>query len=190
MSVGHHGGAQYAVGVGDGVGFAVVSGAALRTPDLFRVMELRAVEGDQDPAIQSGKLAKCLILNQFSQCHVERRIQQLRVDVIEFLADVIVGGNARDAEQRLAGMTVVRFVEAALVVQERRTLHEKCTERRHRDIGELELAVGASARVGQCLEDGPQFTGQIVDCEIHGLWLYHNPTQSTSPMLLFYMFFI
>ena len=80
-------------------------------------MELRAVDGDQDFVIESGKLAKGLILNQLFKRHVERRIQQLAVDVIEFFTNVVVRGNACDAEQRLTGMTVMCLLEAALVIQ-------------------------------------------------------------------------
>ncbi len=117
VAVGHHGGTQHAVGIGDCVGLFVISGAALGTLNLFRVMELRAVDGDQDFVIESGKLAKGLILNQLFKRHVERRIQQLAVDVIEFFTNVVVRGNACDAEQRLTGMTVMCLLEAALVIQ-------------------------------------------------------------------------
>ncbi len=185
VAVGDQSGTQYRMMIRDGVGFLMVCGGALRTPDPVRVMELRAVQGDEDAVIEPGEVAKCLIFNQFSQCHVERRIQQPAVDVVEFVSDVVVGGNACDTEQRVAGMTVGRLQESALVVQERGTLHEECAESRHRDIGEPELAVVAGTGVGQGLEDGPQLIDQVVDCEIHGLWLYHKPIQSTSPNLLF-----
>ena len=147
------------------------SGVALGTLNLFRVVERGAVNSDQDSVIEFRKLAKCLIFNQLLKRHVERWIQQLAVDMIEFFANLVIRENACDAEQRLTGMTVMRFLEAALVIQKRGTLHEECGKRRHRDIGELELAIVPGARVGQCFEDNSQFADQIVDREIQGLQL-------------------
>lgn len=80
-------------------------------------MELRPVDGDQGPAVEPGELAKCLIVNQLFKCLVERRIQQLAIDVVQFFSDVVVGGDTHDAEKRLAGMAVVSFLKAALVIQ-------------------------------------------------------------------------
>ena len=91
--------------------------------------------------------------------------------MIEIFTNVVVSGIARDAEQRLAGMTVMRFLEAAPLIQKRGTLHEECGKRRHRNVGELELEIVPDARIGQCFEDGPQFADQIVDREIHGFQL-------------------
>ena len=117
VAVCHQGRAQHAVMVGDGIGLFMMPGGALGALDLFRVMELRSVNGDQGPAAEPGELAKCLIVNQLFKRPVERRIQQLAIDVVEFFSDVVVGGDARDAEKRLAGMAVVGFLKAALVIQ-------------------------------------------------------------------------
>src|SRR5262252_4201330 len=52
-------------------------------------------------------------------------LQQSRIGHIKHLADVIVGGNLLDAEQRLAVGTALAFLQPALKGQKRCALQEK-----------------------------------------------------------------
>ena len=115
MLVRHHGGAQHAVII---LGTVVFASAALAAVNVLRDMELRAVQSDKDTTIETQERFHSLMLRQLFNGHVESRIHRLTGDAIELFADMVVGGNASHAKQRLAGVSVVSFVELSLMVKE------------------------------------------------------------------------
>ena len=113
-----------------------------------------------------------MILRQLFKCLVERRVNRLGGDAIELFADVVVGGDALHAEQRLAGASVVGFLKLSLMVKERRGLDEEHGKSGHADVVEWELGVGAGAWIRNLSEQIPQVVDQGIDHEIHGRKLY------------------
>ena len=108
-------GAQHAVIILGSVVFAFASAAL----NVLGDMELRAVQSDKDTTIETQEEQfKSLMLRQLFKGHVESRIHRLTGDAIELFADVVVGGNALHAKQRLAGVSVVNFVELSVMVKE------------------------------------------------------------------------
>ena len=81
-------------------------------------MELRAVQGDQDTTIETQERFHSLMLRQLFNGHVESRIHRLTGDAMELFADMVVSGDASHAKQRLAGVSVVSFVELSVMVRE------------------------------------------------------------------------
>ena len=112
-----HGGAQHAVII-LGVAVFTFASAALDAVNVLGDMELRAVQGDKDTTIETQERFQSLMLRQLFYSHVESRIHRLTGDAIELFADMVVGGNASHAKQRLAGVSVVSFVELSLMVKE------------------------------------------------------------------------
>jgi hypothetical protein len=86
----------------------------------------------------------------------ETGLQQRGVRLVEKIADVIVGGNTADAEQGLAVGAAMAFLEAALIGQKRRALHEEHRERRKTEIGGRNVAGPPLAQVGKSRADGLQ----------------------------------
>ena len=85
-------------------------------------------------------------------------------DRVERLADVIVGGNAPDLEERAGVVAAASLFHGLLVTQERRALGEKDGESRQSDVAHVELSIGACAPVGQLGGD----TAEAFDEEIEG----------------------
>ncbi len=98
---------------------------------------------------------------------------------------MVVDGDVRDTEPILAYMTVRCFQESAPGVQEPRALYEECAKCHRHDVGESELAVCPGTGVGQSLEDGPQFTDQIVGYGIRRMCSYRKPPHDKNPNQLF-----
>ena len=113
----HHGGAQHAMRI-LGVAVFAFASAALVAVNVLGDMELRTVQGDKDTTIETQERFKSLMLRQLFNGHVESRIYRLTGDAIELFADMVVGGNASHAKQRLTGVSVVSFVELSLMVKE------------------------------------------------------------------------
>jgi hypothetical protein len=67
-------------------------------------------------------------------------LQQSRIGQIKHLADVIVGGNLLDPEQRLAVGTALAFLQPALKGQKRRALQEKHGKGRQPKISPANIA--------------------------------------------------
>ena len=108
---------------------------AMRAAELLRTEIFRSIPGDQGP---SAKPAKSLAHWRLGEQLLEARetgLQQRRVRRVQHVADIIVGGNLLDPEQRLAVRTTVPFLQCALKRQEGRTLHEK-----HREGGEAKIS--------------------------------------------------
>lgn len=42
-------------------------------------MKLRVVKGDEDAVPEPGEIAKCLIFNQFSKCHVKLLVLNFKI---------------------------------------------------------------------------------------------------------------
>jgi hypothetical protein len=79
----------------------------------------------------------------------ETRLQKRGVSLVQPVANVIVGGNSADAEQRLALGAALALLHRALIGQKGRALHEKHRERRKTEIGDLDIAATPLSRVGK-----------------------------------------
>ena len=71
----------------------------------------------------------------------EQRVECRRGGAVQHQADVVVGGDRRHAEQRLAVRSAVAFLQRPLMRQERRASHEEDRERRQADVGHCIVAV-------------------------------------------------
>jgi hypothetical protein len=80
---------------------------------------------------------------------LETGSQQRRIDQIEHVADVIVGGDFRDPEQGLAVRLPLAFLKGALERQKRRALHEKQGEGRQTEICHRDIAATPLRGVGK-----------------------------------------
>ena len=107
--------AQHAVII---LGAVVFASAALATANVLGDVELPIVQGDQDTTVETQERLQSLMLRQLFNDHVESQIHRLTGDAIELFADMVVGGNASHTKQRLAGVSVVSFVELSMMVKE------------------------------------------------------------------------
>src|SRR3954466_1500889 len=82
---------------------------------------------------------------------------------IEHVADVVVGGNAADAEQGLAVRAAVAGLKLALMIQEGRALGEEHRQGGQADVGHGILAVGSRALVREPLTAAPHDAQQAVE---------------------------
>ena len=114
---------------------------------------------------------------------IESRIQLLAVAAVQSVADVIVSRDAIDAERRLTGVAVVGFMEALLMVQERRWLHEEHRKGSHADVVEAVTGIAAVARIRHLSEALAQLLDEDVDRRFHGQYLYQKWLKSTSAIL-------
>ena len=93
----NQGGAQH-----DMVIFALTraskSGATLRTLNLVRVVEFRAIQFHKAAPVENLERLKGLIFLHLIKCYVESRVNILTVDSIQFLSNMIVSWQFADAE--------------------------------------------------------------------------------------------
>src|SRR5580700_774899 len=112
---------------------------AMRTAELLRAEILGAVPGDQDAVVKSREARPQRRRSEQLLHALEAGLQQRRIDAIEHVADIIVGGDCPDPEQALAVRAPLALLQGALERQKRRALHEKQGKRRkpevrHRDV--------------------------------------------------------
>jgi hypothetical protein len=120
-----------------------VLGAAIRAPprgaggamDFARGEVLAAIECHQQPPAQMLKRLQPAALAQSGQRDVERLVERRGIGAVQHHSDVVVAGDCRHAEQRLAIRAPMTLGQTALMRQERRASHEKHRERREADIG-------------------------------------------------------
>ena len=93
----------------------------------------------------------------------ERRKEVIGRHRIEHVADVVVGGNAADAEQGLAVRAAVAGLKLALMIQEGRALSEEHRQGGQADVGHGILAVGSRALVREPLTAAPHDAQQAVE---------------------------
>ena len=113
---------------------------AMRAADILRAKILGSVPGHEDSAAQS---CKGLAHGRFGKQLLQARkagLQQRRISPVEHVADVVVGGNFLDPEQRLAVGTAMTLLQAALKRQKRRALHEKHGKGREAEISHGNVA--------------------------------------------------
>jgi hypothetical protein len=98
---------------------------------------LRAVQGDEYMPTELPERVKPAALVHRLECRVKNRKEELRFNRIEHSADVVVTGNARHLEQRLAVRPAMprALLQLALMCQKRRALHKEDRECRHADVG-------------------------------------------------------
>ncbi len=153
---------------------------AVLAVDLARVVELGAVERDQGAPAQRLIGLKRLIFCHYAERDVEPRVDLGRLDPVQLEADVVVGGQPADAEQRAGRVAAPGPFEHPLVLQERRRLHEEHRERGHQDVLEAQLRVAPGARVPDRLEKTAQRADQAVDQQP----LPHRPGSCDSAAII------
>ena len=116
--------------------------------DLARAEVLAPVERDQHPPVKTlERRQRPRCLDRLHEQSVERR----RRSAVQHQADVVVGGDRRHAEQRLAVRPAVPLRQRLLMPKERRASHEEDRKRRQTDVRHCVVAVAprAFALVGQ-----------------------------------------
>ncbi len=142
--------------------------AAIRTPprrallafDLARAVVLGSVQRDQHPPVQTPKRRQW---PGGLDCLEEQPVERRRRGTVQHRTDVVVGGNRRHGEQRLAVRPAVPFLQRSLVRQERWASHEEDRERRQTNVGHCVVAVTPwpLALVGKTGADLAQLPDQL-----------------------------
>ena len=116
--------------------------------DLARTEVLGPIERDRYPPVQT--LERCQWPRSLDRVH-EQAVKCRRRSAVQHQADVVVGGDRRHAEQRLAVRPTVALRQRLLMPKERRASHEEDRERRQTDVRHCVVAVAprAFALVGQ-----------------------------------------
>ena len=116
---------------------------ALPAFDLARAEVLGSVQRDQHSPVQALEWRqRPRSLDRAEEQLIERR----RRGAVQHQADVVVGGDRRHAEQRLAVRSAVPFRQRPLMRQERRASHEEDRECRQADVGHRIVVVTAWSR--------------------------------------------
>jgi hypothetical protein len=108
-----------------------------------------AIERDQDMLAELPQGREPTMFFQLADDLAKEREELLGRHRIEQGADVVVGRDPRDAEQRLGIRAAVPFHQVTLVGQKRGALGEEDRERRQAELGHAVAPVGAGAPVGQ-----------------------------------------
>src|SRR5277367_3604724 len=98
-----------------GLAVGALARQAVRAAEFLRAEELRSVQGDLGPSAQPAEGLPHRRLAQQRLHTFEAGLQQRGVRLVQKIADVIVGGNSADAEQRPAIGAAVAFLHRALV---------------------------------------------------------------------------
>ena len=144
--------------------------AAIRTPprralaavDLARAEVLGSVQRDQHPPAQAlERRQRPGGLDRLEEQPVERR----RRSTVQHQADIVVGRDRRDAEQRLAVRSAMALLQRSLMRQERRACHEEDRERRQADIrhGIVAVTARSGALVRKTGADIAQLPDQLLN---------------------------
>ena len=162
----HNGGGDHPVEV---LGAAVVAlaGRAVVAVDVARAEELRAVQGDEHALVQAAHGGQRVVRVEVLDEGVELVVEVFRRHAVEQLPDVVVAGDAGQAEQGVGVGAPARVGQRALVRQERRRLHEEHRQRRHADVRHGVAAVAPAARVRHLREALPQPV-EMAREELHG----------------------
>jgi len=139
-----------------GLAVGALAGKTIRTAELLRAEILRPVPGDQGSAAQPSERLQHRRLRQQRLHAFETGLQKRGVDLVQPVADIIVGGNPADPEQGLAVGATLAFLQRALIGQKRRALHEKHRESRKAEVGNLDIAATPLSRVGKDRANGLQ----------------------------------
>jgi hypothetical protein len=150
------------------LGFPVgaLAGETIQTAELLRAEILRSVPGHQGSAAQPTQRLPHGRLGQQRLHAFETGLQQCGVDLVQPVADIIVGGNPADSEQGLAVRATLAFLQRSLIGQKRRALHEKHRESRNAEVGNLDIAAAPLSRVGKSRTNGLQ-AGKKGGQELH-----------------------
>jgi hypothetical protein len=140
------------------LGFPVgaLAGETIRTAELLRAEILRPIPGDQGSAAQSTERLPHRRFGQQRLHAFETGLEKRRIDLIQPVADIIVGRNSADPEQGLAVGATLAFLQRALIGQKRRALHEKHRESRNAEVRNLNIAAAPLSRVGKSRTNGLQ----------------------------------
>lgn len=122
-----------------------------------------AIQGKQQGPAHRPKRIHHVRLLQSLEHEGKHRMDRTRFHGIQEAADVIVGGNLVYAEQGLRVVFPLRLLHRALVVQERRTLHEEYRECAQGRIDHRVLDIFPAPSVGQCFEGRPQLSGHVAE---------------------------
>ena len=155
LARGRQGGGEHLMGVLRGAVLALAD-RAVRAVDPARAEVLRAVQGDRQPAVQAAHRLEAAVRPQVLDEAMELAVEVRRRHAVEQLPDVVVAGDAGQAEQGVRVGAPALFGQRALVRQEGRGLHEEHRQRRHADVPHGVLPVATPARVRQAGEARPQ----------------------------------
>ena len=144
-----------------------LAGRAVVAADVARAEELRAVEGDERAAVEAAHRFKRAARAEVLGEGVEPPVEVVRRHAVEQLPDVVVAGDAGQAEQGVRVGAATAFGEQALVRQERRRLHQEHRQRRHADLRHGVAAVAPAAPVRHLGEALPQPV-EMAREELHG----------------------
>ena len=146
VAVGDDGGADHGVEVLRGPGLADVAGRALVAMDGVGVVELDAIERDEE-ALEGGEGT---VLGEGVEAGGKECVEGLGGAAVEQVADAVVGRDALDAEQGLAVGASLRVLQAALEGEEGGVLQEEGSEGTGGGVGDRELLVAAAPGIGEC----------------------------------------
>ena len=108
-----------------GLVVADVAGRALGTADRVRAMNLDAVQGDEQAASETQEGLEGALVAQGVKAQWEEVAEGIGSDAVEQVADLVVAGNALDAEEGLAVGAGGLLLHAALEVEEGGGLQEE-----------------------------------------------------------------
>jgi len=92
-----------------------LTGQTVRTAELLRAEILRPIPGDQGSAAQPTEHLPHGGLGQQRLHAFETGLQKRRVSLVQPVANVIVGGNSANPEQRLTVGAALAFLQRALI---------------------------------------------------------------------------
>ena len=162
----HDGGGEHLVEV-LGAAVGALAGRAVVAVDLARAEELGAVQGDQRVAVEAAHGCERAARVEVPDDGVELGVEVFRRHAVQQLSDVVVAGDAVEAEQGVRVAAPAAFGQRALVRQERRRLHEEHRRRRHADVGHGVAPVVAAARVRHARAARPQPVEVVLEV-LHG----------------------
>ena len=158
----HDAGGQKGMKIFDGA-IGAFARRAILARQLVRTEILRSVEGDQGPIAQAAQARQRSGPLHRRQRVVKQPVEAGGFDEIEHVADMIVAGDSRHAEQCLAIGAALpgARTELTLMRQKRRALHEERRKGRHPDVGHRQTRVQAPPLVRQAGAGLPNQSKQI-----------------------------
>ena len=118
--------------------------------DFVGLVELDAIQRDEEAAIQAQEGGAGTVLGEGVEAGGEERVEGLGGAAVEQVADAVVGRDALDAEQGLAVGAGLLVLHAALEGEEGGGLQEEGSACTGGAVGDRELLVAAAPGIGEC----------------------------------------
>ena len=128
---------------------ADMAGGALAAADGVGAMDLDAVEGDEEAAVEAQEGIEAAVVADGVEAEREQVGEQIGVETVEEIPNLPVAGNLADAEEGVAVGAGGLLVHAAPEVEEGAGLEEEGGEGAGSGVGDGVALVGAGARAGQ-----------------------------------------